>query len=41
MAETISDLLAGVYGMLLAGGIVSVIAAKVGTSLDTTCLSTD
>ena len=36
MAETISDLLGGVCGMLLAGEIVSMVGAKGGTSLDTT-----
>ena len=36
MAETISELLGGVCGMLLAGEIVYVISAKGGTSLDTT-----
>ena len=41
MAETISDLLGGVLGMLLAGEIISVVGAKGGTSLDTTWLSTD
>ena len=35
MAQTISDLLAGVCGMLLAGEIVSVVGAKGGTSLST------
>ena len=38
MAETISDLLDGVCGILLAGEIVSVIGPKAGTSLDTTIL---
>ena len=41
MAETITDLLGGVCGMLLAGEIVSVVGVKGGTSLDTTWLSTD
>ena len=41
MAETISDLLGRVCGMLLACEIVSVVGAKGGTSFDTTCLSTD
>ena len=36
MAETISDLLGGECGMLLAGEIVSVVGAKGGTSVDTT-----
>ena len=36
MAETISDLLGGVCGMLPAGEIVYVAEAKEGTSLDTT-----
>ena len=36
MAETISDLQGGVYGMLLAGELVSVVEVKGGTSLDIT-----
>ena len=35
IADTISDLLGGVCGMLLAGEIVCVVEAKVGTSVDT------